>query len=154
MDDKPRHRPLDILNSIPLLLIPVLIYNIVVLFSPAATSLGESVPVARMRGDAFVLPMFSGASLSLTWGDMLLLLTIVFLLVDVVRSTRRGSASILTSILTMALFVLCLIQFLALPAYASSSYFLLTMIVLLQSLTGLSLWRASSRQKAPAVSRD
>jgi len=146
MEDRTTSRPLDLLNHFPLLLIPVLICNLVafVSSSPSPDHIEPGLAVA-LRADAFLLPMLSGTSLSLTWGDMLLLLTIVFLLVEAVRSTRRGGASIVNHLLTMAVFVLCAVEFLALPRFASSTFFLLTMIVLLQALSGISLWLVARR---------
>lgn len=149
MDDRKGPRPLDILNNFPLLLIPVLIYNLMALFS-AAPPPDQNQPAlaAALRGEAFLLPMFSGADLALTWGDMLLLLAVIFLLVEVIKSTRRGTVSLVHLILTAAAFLLCAIEFLTSPRFASSTFFLLTMIVLLQALTGFSQWLVARRATA------
>jgi len=154
MEPRNNGKALDLLNNFPLLLIPVLIYNLVAFLSGApAADQTEPTLAAALRGEAFLLPMASGVDLLLTWGEMLLLLAIVFLLVEVVKSTRRGAASIINHMLTMAVFVLCAVEFLALPRFASSTFFLLTMIVLLQALTGLSLWLAGRRNgEAPGAS--
>ncbi|MCW2410913.1 MULTISPECIES: hypothetical protein [unclassified Sphingobium] len=151
MEDRNNRRAVDLLNSFPLLLIPVLIYNLVALFAGAPQpDQTEPALAAVMRGEAFTLPMLSGVVLMLSWGDMLLLLTIVFLLVEVVRSTRRGASSIANLLLTMAVFLLCAVEFLLLPRFVSATFFLLTMIVLLHGLTGLSLWLADRRHAAAA----
>ncbi|MCW2365118.1 hypothetical protein M2341_000565 [Sphingobium sp. B7D2B] len=50
----------------------------------------------------------------------------------------------------MAVFLLCAIEVLLLPGFVSATFFLLTMIVLLHGLTGLSLWLADRRHAAAA----
>lgn len=151
MDERNGRRPIDLLNSFPLLLIPVLIYNLMAFASPAPSpERNEPALAASLRSEAFLLPMFSGADLALTWGDLILLLAIIFLLVEVIKSTRRETASIIPHILTAAVFLLCAMEFLISPRFASSTFFLLTMIVLLQALTGFSMWLARRRSRISA----
>ncbi len=131
----------------PFLLIPVLIYNLLALFSAAPQpGMIEPTLFATLRGEAFSLSMLSGSSLSLSWGDMLLLLSIVFLLIEVVKAPRTGSPSIINHMLSMGVFILCLIEFLMLRSFASATFFLLTMMVLLDAMAGMAVTIISARR--------
>lgn len=131
----------------PFLLIPVLIYNLLALTSgpPPPGSTIATLPVT-MRSEAFLVPMLSGSPLSLSWGDMLLLLSIVFLLVEVIKAARTTSPAILNHMLSLGVFIICLVEFLLLPSFASSTFFLLTMIVLLDAMAGMSVTIISARR--------
>ncbi len=142
-----QNRRLAVLNVFPFLIVPVLFYNLLALFS-ADPAPGSTVPalIATLRADAFTLPMLSGATLGLNWGDMLLLLAIIFLLVEVVKSTRTGSSSIINHMLSFGVFIVCVVEFLTLPSFASSTFFLLTMIVLLDAMAGMAVSIVSARR--------
>jgi len=131
----------------PFLLIPVLIYNLLALFAaPAAPGSTEPGLFATLRAEAFSLPMRSGSTLTLTWGDMLILLSIVFLLAEVIKAPRTGSSSITNHILSLGVFILCLVEFLLLPSFGSATFFLMTMIALLDALAGMAVTIISARR--------
>jgi hypothetical protein len=131
----------------PFLLIPVLIYNLLALFSaPSATGSPEPSLLATLRAEAFVMPMLSGTTLSLGWGDLLILLSIVFLLIEVIKAPRTASPSIINHMLSLGVFILCLVEFLLLPSFGTSTFFLLTMIVLLDAMAGMAVTIISARR--------
>ncbi|MGF7171886.1 hypothetical protein FHS91_003588 [Sphingobium xanthum] len=131
----------------PFLLIPVLIYNLLALFSaPSVAGSAEPSLLATLRAEAFVMPMLSGTTLSLGWGDLLILLSIVFLLIEVIKAPRTASPSIINHMLSMGVFILCLVEFLLLPSFGTSTFFLLTMIVLLDAMAGMAVTIISARR--------
>lgn len=135
------------LELFPLMFIPILIYNIL-----AATSSdpapGSTTPalLTTLHADALSIPMLSGSTLSLNWGDLLLLLAVALLLAEVIKSARTGSPAIINHMLSLGLFIVCLIEFLLLPSFASSAFFLITMIVLLDALAGMVVTIISARR--------
>lgn len=92
------------------------------------------------------MPMLSGTTLSLGWGDLLILLSIVFLLIEVIKAPRTASPSIINHMLSMGVFILCLVEFLLLPSFGTSTFFLLTMIVLLDAMAGMAVTIISARR--------
>jgi hypothetical protein len=131
----------------PFLLIPVFIYNLLALLSaPPAPGSVEPALFATLHAEAFTLPMLSGVSLSLTWGDLLILLSIVFLLIEVIKAPRTAAPSIINHMLSMGVFILCLVEFLLLRSFASATFFLLTMIVLLDAMAGMAVTIISARR--------
>ena len=112
--------------AFPLLALPVLLYNIVAL-TGAAPSLTETM---------FTMRMASGADWPVTLGDLLLVISLVVLFVELLKSTNSRRAAILNHGLSMLLFVVCLVELLLGPAFATSTFFLITLMVLLDVLAG------------------
>lgn len=142
----------------PLLVIPVAIYNLIAFFTgdgpPPPEGLdaaGEAVrTVAPLLGrlDAVLvsLPMISGVVWELTAGDLLVLLSVGLLFIEVLKSTSTGTATIMNHAVSMILFIICLIEFLLFPDFATSVFFLLTMITLLDVLAGVVVTIVSARR--------
>ena len=129
------------LSILPLIAVPVLIYNLVAL---TAGSGGGAVPA--LAAIVLDMNMLSGARLVLTWGDMLLVLAIVFLFAEVLKATGTGGTAITNHMLSMGLFIICLMEFLLLADFATSVFFLMTAIVLLDALAGMVVTTISARR--------
>ena len=121
----------------PLLVIPFAIYNIIAFLTP---SVSWTAPVATIR-------MMSGQDWVLTWEDLLIALAILLLAVEIMRATRMGMRTIVNHILGMALFIVMLLEFLLVREAGRSTFFLLTMIALVEVLAGFIVsTRSSERQ--------
>ena len=121
----------------PLLVIPFAIYNIIAFLTP---SISWTAPVATIR-------MMSGQDWVLTWEDLLIALAILLLAVEIMRATRMGMRTIVNHILGMALFIVMLLEFLLVREAGRSTFFLLTMIALVEVLAGFIVSiRSSQRQ--------
>ena len=121
----------------PLLLIPFAIYNMIAFLTPGVA---WTAPVTTVH-------MMSGQDWVLTWEDLLLAFTILLLAVEIMKSTRMGVRSILDHILAMALFIVMLVEFLLVKQAGTSTFFLLTMIGLVDVLVGFIVSiRSSQRQ--------
>ena len=91
------------LRALPLMVIPLVIYNIVVVFAgggPATGPLGATL---------FRLPMLSGATWTFAWGDVILLITFLVLFAELVKATYTSTISLVDHGLSMLVFVACLI---------------------------------------------
>jgi hypothetical protein len=113
----------------PLLLIPLAIYNIIVFLMPGV-SLAE--PVAK-------LTLMSGAEWPLTLSDMLLALAILMLLFEVIKGARPGAKYLTDHLLSLIVFGGAAAEFVLWPKFGSSTYFLLTMLALVDFLSGVAL---------------
>ncbi len=121
----------------PLLLVPFAIYNIIAFLTPGV---GWTTPVTTVH-------MMSGQDWVLTWEDMLLAFAILLLAVEIIKSTRMGMRSIVDHLLAMALFIIMLVEFLLVQRAGTSTFFLLTMIGLVDVLVGFIVSiRSSQRQ--------
>jgi len=125
------------LFGFPLLLVPFAIYNMVVFLTPGVS---WTTPVTTVH-------MMSGQDWVLTWEDMLLGFSILLLAVEMLKSTRAGTRSIVDHVLAMALFIAMLVEFLLVRQAGTSTFFLLTMIGLVDVLVGFIVSiRSSQRQ--------
>ena len=121
----------------PLLLIPFAIYNMIAFLTPGV---GWTTPVETVH-------MMSGQDWVLTWEDLLLAFAILLLAVEIIKSTRIGMRSVVDHVLAMALFIAMLVEFLLVQRAGTSTFFLLTMIGLVDVLVGFIVGiRASTRQ--------
>jgi hypothetical protein len=116
----------------PLLVVPFVLYNVVAFLffggSPAGWSHG-----------LFTIPMVSGTPWAITAGDFLLVIGIVCLFVEVLKSTNAGRSSIVEHMLSMVLFVAFLIEFLLAGAASSSVFFLLMVMALIDVVAGFTV---------------
>lgn len=130
----------------PFLLVPVVFYNLVAIFSGSPGADGRSGAAATMDSTAFTLPMLSGVAMDVSWGSIMVLVAVVFLFVEVVKSTSTASSAIVNHIVSMGLFIVCLIEFLLLQSFATGTFLIITMIVLLDALAGMVVTIVSARR--------
>ena len=133
------------LIAIPLLIVPVVIYNLVVLLGGAGADplLG---PTAVLGEVLLRVPMTSGATWSISIGDLILFLSLILLFVELLKSTSSQRVAIVNHALSMALYVTCLVEFLLLPGFAGSVFFLILTMVLLDVLAGFIVTIIASRR--------
>ena len=133
------------LIAIPLLIVPVVIYNLVILLGGAGADplLG---PTAALGEVLLRVPMTSGAVWSVSIGDLILFLSLILLFVELLKSTSSQRVAIVNHALSMALFVVCLVEFLLLPGFAGSVFFLILTMVLLDVLAGFIVTIIASRR--------
>jgi hypothetical protein len=121
--------------AIPLLALPVLLYNLVVLVS-APGGLQATDAHARLAEPIFVLPMSSGGLWEVGLGDLILFAALGTLFVELLRSTNSRRIVIVNHGLSMVLFIVCLLEFVLLRAFATSTFFFITLMVLLDVIAG------------------
>jgi len=125
------------LIGFPLLLIPFAIYNIIALMMK---DVSWTTVVTSFH-------MMSGQEWTVTWQDLLLGFAILLLAVEIMKSTRIGMRTIMDHVLSMALFIAMLVEFLLVREAGTSTFFLLMMIALVDTLAGFIVTvRASQRQ--------
>jgi len=130
--------------ALPLLAVPVLIYNLMAL--TMAGGFKSAVAQARMSEQMFAIPMTSGASLAVSLSDLLLAASLVVLFVELLKSTTSQKAAIINHSLSMLLFIVCLVEFLLLPAFATSTFLLIGLMVLLDVLAGFIVTIVAARR--------
>jgi hypothetical protein len=123
------------LIAIPLLIIPVILYNIVVLFQASGQG-GMAAADAVLREPLFSIPMTSGANWDVGVGDMILFLALILLFFELLKSTSSQKVAIVNHALSLIVFVLCLVEFLLIRGFATSTFFLILTMVMLDVLAG------------------
>jgi hypothetical protein len=145
-----------IFGIFPLLVIPVVLYNLMALFlgggpvqaDPSDPSGGGlTAPMNLLLKEDFMsLPMISGVEWVLTKGDAIVLLAVVFLFLEILKSTSTGTATIINHGISLMIFILCLVQFLLMPNFATSTFFILMSMTLLDVLAGVIVTIVSARR--------
>ena len=122
----------------------MLIYNLICLtLSGAFKAVDANV---RMTDKLFTIHMTSRAEWGVSLGDLLLAASLVVLFVELLKSTTSRRIAIINHSLSMVLFIFCLVEFLLFPAFATSTFFLVTLMVLLDVLAGFIVTIVSARR--------
>ncbi|MBN8607903.1 MAG: hypothetical protein J0L81_13385 [Caulobacterales bacterium] len=136
-----------IFNVFPLILIPVLTYNIWAFGATATAGEGGGASVRQHLADVWVrVPMASGAEWTIAFGDVMMLLALILLFIELLKSTSTGTAAIFNHALSMLVFIICLVEFLLHPAFATSVFFVILVMALLDVLAGVVVTIISARR--------
>jgi hypothetical protein len=125
----------------PLLLIPLAIYNCVAFLMPTV-SFAEPL---------FRIPLVSGVEWPVTLSDVLIALGIVLLLLEVIKGARPGAKFLTDHLLSFIVFAAAAAEFVMWPKFGTSTFLLLTLLSLVDLLTGISL---RTRRRAVLVYED
>lgn len=120
----------------PLLLLPFAVYNMIAFLTPGV---GWTTPVATVR-------LTSGQDWVLTWEDLLIAFAILLLAVEILKATRLGRRLIVDHALAVVLFIAMLAEFLLVRQAGTSTFFLLTMVGLVDVLIGFIVSVRASRR--------
>jgi hypothetical protein len=121
----------------PLLLIPFAVYNMIAFLTPGVS----------WTATVTTVHMMSGQDWTLTWEDLLLAFSILLLWVEIIKATKIGMRSVMDHLLSMALFIVMLIEFLLVKQAGSSTFFLLMIIALVDVLAGFIIGMRSGRRQ-------
>lgn len=122
------------LRLLPLLIIPVGIYN---LFALGGNIAGHD--VQEMLTSPFSVTMFSGDTWKISFSDFLLLFGIALLFVETVKATRTTSKELINHGLSMLVFVVALVEFIVLKGFATSTFFFLMLFTLFDVVAGYTI---------------
>ena len=120
------------LGSIPLLIIPFILYNI-----GLTGAIGDAAD--PWQTELFSVSMMSGGVFTVTLADALVVIGLILLFVEVVKSTRTSNSSIVDHLLSTFVFVAFLVEFLLVKGAAHSVFFTLMLISLVDVLSGFSV---------------
>jgi len=127
------------LAHLPLLIVPFILYNLGLLglFGGAADP---------WSGQLFSVTMISGGVWTMTLADLMIVITLVLMFVEIMKSTRTSNASVVDHLLSTFVFVAFLVEFLLVEGAAHSLFFVLMLIALFDVLAGFAVsLRAASR---------
>jgi hypothetical protein len=133
------------LIALPLLVIPVAIYAIIILTGVVGTG-GVAGAEQALRDPIFTIPMVSGSGWNIGSGDLILFLALILLFFELLKSTSSQKVAIVNHALSMILFVACLVAFLLIKGFATSTFFLILTMVMLDVLAGFIVTIISARK--------
>lgn len=120
------------LAAIPLMIVPLALYNLVMLgvIGGGVSGLGSTVTS---------LEMMSGAVWTMSLGDLLIVIALALLFVEVLKATRTGAWSVIDHMLSMFVFVAFLVEFLLVRDAATQVFFILMVIAFIDVIAGFSV---------------
>ena len=125
------------LRLFPLLLLPVIVYNLIALGGGAI--MHYNIQDMLSYDNALTITMFSGDKWKFSFGDFLVLVTIALLFVEVVKATRTTSNEIINHGLSMLTFVVALVEFITLKGFASTPFFFIMIMTLFDVVAGYTI---------------
>jgi hypothetical protein len=124
---------------VPLLVSPLVLYNLVGFIFFQGNPAGWAQP-------GLSIFKVSGAPRVLTLGDRMVVVGLACLFVEIMKSTRIGNTSIVEHILSTAVFILYLVEFILVGACASSTFFILMVMSLIDVIAGFSVSMSAAQR--------
>lgn len=115
------------MRNIPYTLVPLIIFNIVML---AAWQGIWTDPI-------FTLPLFSGEEWTMTVGDLMVVIGLLSLLGEVFRSATMARTAVTNHLISIIVLIIFVIEFVVAPGAGNSTFFILTIIALIDVLAGV-----------------
>ncbi len=133
--------------SLPWLVVAIVLYNLIAFSSawPAPTVDG-TIPQHVFQEPLLSITMISGANWSLTVGDLVVIITLTLLFIELIKATRTGGNSIVDHALSMILFIVCLVEFLTVDRAATSTFFIILAVTLIDVVAGFSITIRGARR--------
>ncbi|MET0483758.1 MAG: hypothetical protein ABWZ27_12760 [Aestuariivirgaceae bacterium] len=126
---------MQVAAAFPFLIVVILIYNLIVFLS--ATALNDPV---------LSVPMISRAVMTVTVGDLVILLGLVVLFIEVLKSARSSTATILDHMMSTAVFIVALVEFLIVREAGTAVFLILTTICLIDVVAGYTVSIRTARR--------
>lgn len=120
------------LYATPLNLFVLLGYNILVFMSSEQSYLPDKI-VTQFEIAS------SGATLTITWNILFVLIGIVVLYIEILKSTRASMQAVLDHVLSLCVFVVFLIELLILREMGSATFLILTLLSLIDVIAGFTV---------------
>lgn len=124
----------------PLLLIPLAIFNIMVFLMPGVS----------FAAPVFSITLMSGETWAVTVGDLLIATGILLLLFEVIKGARPGGKYLTDHLLSLLILGAAAAEFVLLPKFGNSVYFLLTALALVDFISGIALRTRRARRVVAA----
>lgn len=134
------------LTIFPLTILPFLLYLFFALFGGGVGEDGLPGIQGVLDLPLFKLPMLSGVDWGFRMGDLVLLLGLICLSLEVVKATSAKSSSMMNHAVSMAVFVLAMIGFFLFARFATSVYFFLMLMALVDVVAGSMITIVSARR--------
>jgi hypothetical protein len=119
--------------AIPLMLIPFILYNLAMLGAFGGGG------IASLDTIVTSVNMMSGATWTMSLGDLFIVIGLVILFLEIFKATRRSSVALLDHLFSMALFVVFLVEFLLVQGAATQIFFILMLISLVDVIAGFTV---------------
>src|SRR5215467_11769648 len=119
---------LTYLFAVPLLIIPFALYNIIAYL--VNTDFHQTV---------FSVPLLSGHIMDVSTGDVLIMLGVLLLYFEILKSTRFSTKAIVDHVLSIILFIFMMVEFIVAEKAATSTFLILTSLSFVDVVGGFTI---------------
>ncbi|HRK18727.1 MAG TPA: hypothetical protein PK970_07200 [Hyphomicrobiaceae bacterium] len=130
------------LRAIPLIILPFVLYFIIGVLG------GGPVTDETFRKVLFRVPLVNNTQggWAFSWGDLIILITMICLFIELIKSTYTQTVSMIDHGLSMVVFILCLIAFLMMPQAQTSVFFFVMVAALIDVVAGFMIGIRTARR--------
>ncbi|MCF8470597.1 MAG: hypothetical protein K9G30_07415 [Parvibaculum sp.] len=122
-------------GTLPLMAIIIITYNIIVYLTGMT-----------MDTQFTSVTLISGAVWTITIGDIVLFFGLMLLFLELVNATRTGTSTIINHALSMLVLLIALVQFIVLPQFGTSVFFMLVLLALFDVVAGFTVTITAARR--------
>lgn len=122
-------------GTLPLMAIIIIAYNIIVYLTGMT-----------MDTQFTSVTLISGAVWTITIGDIVLFFGFLLLFLELVNATRTGTSTIINHALSMLVLLIALVQFIVLPQFGTSVFFMLVLLALFDVVAGFTVTITAARR--------
>ena len=130
------------LRAIPLIAVAFILYNALAL---AGVDLGHCA-ADKACPYLFSLPMPSKQNWVFTWGDLLIIITLVMLFIELLKSTVSSASSLVDHGLSLLVMIVSLIEFILVPKAATSVFFVILFATMIDVIAGYTIGTSVARR--------
>ncbi|MBF0154931.1 MAG: hypothetical protein HQL64_14410 [Magnetococcales bacterium] len=136
---KPSGQTMPFVKSIPLFTFMLAILNGMIFAQ-------KTHPEISAQAQLATLSLTSGAQLTFTVADVLILVGVVALYIEIFKATRSGTESIVDHLFSMVVFVIFLVEFLIFKPAGNTLFLTMTVMSLLDVVAGFTVTISTSRR--------
>ncbi|NIJ41397.1 hypothetical protein FHS78_001684 [Parvibaculum indicum] len=123
------------LGTFPLMALVIIVYNALVYL----TGIDLTAPV-------FEVALVSGAIWTVSVNDIIVAAGLILLFLELIGATRTGASTIVNHALSMLVLLVALIEFIVLPQFGHSTFFLLVLLTLFDVIAGFTVTITAARR--------
>lgn len=120
------------LRAIPLIAIAFILYNVIALAGIDLNKAIFALPMPSSRPENLVKWVF-------TWGDLLIIITLLMLFIELLKSTYTSTSSLVDHALSMLVMIVSLIEFILVPKAATSVFFIILFATMIDVIAGYTI---------------
>ena len=123
------------LRVFPLLVLVLAAYNALVFFTQLTPS-----------SALFAIALPSKDALGFTLGGLLLVFGLLLLYAEIVKATRTSAVAVVDHVLSMAVFIVALLELLLLKGFGTLTFFLITLMTFIDVIAGFTVTIQGARR--------
>lgn len=127
--------------AVPLTIVPLILYNVI-----AFVFAGGNATSPIWQSELFTLTLVSGQPWTPDLADLIAVVAVVLLGTEVIKATRVHRRSVLDHLVSTVVMVVYVVEFLAVGAAATSTFFLLTVIAVVDVMAGFTISLGAARR--------